>query len=102
MVQSKGQKRWNWSCLNDVHKNGGKKQNVITSRKRCEKRKEEQGQGQFHKPFYKQLLLAQIPKAQKDSQVISVFLHFWDLHMLKLLAKRALFLPKSFCQEITL
>jgi hypothetical protein len=30
---------------------------------------------------------AQIPKAQKDSQVIRVFLRFWELHMQKLLVK---------------
>jgi len=29
-----------------------------------------------------------VPKAQKDSQVISVFLRFWDLRALKLLVKR--------------
>jgi len=30
-------------------------------------------QGKFHQHVYPQLLLTQIPKAQKDSQVISVF-----------------------------
>jgi len=29
--------------------------------------------------IYAKLLYTQIPKAQKDSQVISVFLRFWDL-----------------------
>jgi len=32
--------------------------------------------GQFHQHAYKQLLRAKIPKAQKDSQVISVFCAF--------------------------
>jgi len=32
----------------------------------------------FHQHVYVQLLLAKIPKAQKDSQVINVFLSFWD------------------------
>jgi len=31
--------------------------------------------------FYKQLLCTQIPKAQKDSHVISVFLRVWDLRL---------------------
>jgi len=35
--------------------------------------------GLFHLHVYSQLLRAQIPKAKKDSQVISVFLRFWDL-----------------------
>jgi len=35
--------------------------------------------GKFHQHVYAQLLLTQIPKAQKDSQVISVFFCFWDL-----------------------
>ncbi len=39
--------------------------------------------------FYEQLLCLQIPKAQEDSQVINVFLHFWDLHVQKLLVKRS-------------
>jgi len=34
------------------------------------------------------LLCMQIPKEQKDSQVISVFLHLWDLRVQKLLLKR--------------
>jgi len=42
---------------------------------------------QFHQNVYVQLLHVQIPKAQKDSQVISVFLHFWNLHAQKLLIK---------------
>jgi len=29
--------------------------------------------------FYKQRLHAQIPKAQKDSDDLTVFLRFWDL-----------------------
>jgi len=33
----------------------------------------------FSPQIYTKLLQAQIPKAQKDSQVISVFLCFWDL-----------------------
>ncbi len=36
-------------------------------------------QGSFHQHVYEQLLDVQILKAQKDSWVISVFLHFWDL-----------------------
>jgi len=35
--------------------------------------------GQFHQHVYAQLLCAKIPKVQKDSQVISVVLHFCDL-----------------------
>jgi len=35
--------------------------------------------GQFHQLVNMQLLLKQIPKAQKDSQVINDFLRFWDL-----------------------
>jgi len=35
--------------------------------------------GQFHQHVYLKLLLEKITKAQKDRQVISVFLHFWDL-----------------------
>jgi hypothetical protein len=35
--------------------------------------------GHFYQHVYTQLLCMQIPKAQIDSQVISVFLHFWDL-----------------------
>jgi hypothetical protein len=31
--------------------------------------------------FYDQPLSRKIPKAQKDIQVISVFLHFWDLYL---------------------
>jgi hypothetical protein len=42
-------------------------------------------QGSISPTFYQQLLCAQIPKAQKDSQVISVFLRFWDLFTQKLL-----------------
>jgi len=34
--------------------------------------------GQFYQHAYAQLLQAKIPKAQKDSHVISVFLCFWD------------------------
>ncbi len=37
--------------------------------------------GQFHQHVYAKFLHVQIPKAQKDSQVITVFLHFWDLRM---------------------
>ncbi len=36
--------------------------------------------GSISPTFSEQLLRAQIPKAQKDSQVITVFLHIWDLH----------------------
>jgi hypothetical protein len=38
------------------------------------------GQVQFHQHAYMQLLHVQIPKAQKDSQVINVFFCFLDLH----------------------
>ncbi len=44
--------------------------------------------GQFCQYVYDQFLLAQIPKVQKESQVISVFLHFWDLRVQKMLVKR--------------
>jgi len=37
--------------------------------------------------FYKQLTRAQIPKAQKDTDDLTVFLRFWDLHTLKLCVK---------------
>jgi hypothetical protein len=37
--------------------------------------------------FTAQLLRTQIPKLQKDSLVISVFLHFWDLWVQKLQVK---------------
>jgi len=40
--------------------------------------------GRFHQHVYAKLLHAKIPKAQKDSQVISVFLHLWDLRVQKL------------------
>jgi hypothetical protein len=40
---------------------------------------------QFYQHVYKKLLSAKIPKALKESQVISVFLHFWDLCTQKLL-----------------
>jgi len=43
--------------------------------------------GQFHQHIYVQLLQVQIPKAQKDSQVINVILHFWDLREQNLLVK---------------
>jgi len=36
-------------------------------------------QGTISSMFYKQLLHTKIPIVQKDSQIISVFLHFWDL-----------------------
>ena len=39
------------------------------------------GQVSISSMFYLQFLCAKIPIAQKDSQVIIVFLHFWDLHM---------------------
>jgi len=35
--------------------------------------------------FYEQLLRTQIQKAQKDSQVVNLFLRFWGLRMQKLL-----------------
>jgi len=34
----------------------------------------------FHQHFYAQILRAKNPKVQRDCQVISVFLPFWDLH----------------------
>jgi len=37
--------------------------------------------------LHEQHLRAQIPKAQKDSQVSIVFLHFWDLHAQNLLVE---------------
>jgi len=36
-------------------------------------------QGLISPRFYEQLLRTHIPKAQKDTQAIIVFLHFWDL-----------------------
>jgi len=39
----------------------------------------------FYQHVYKKLLQAQIPKAQKDSQVIIVFLPFWEMREQKLL-----------------
>jgi len=45
--------------------------------------------GSISSTFFEQLLCAQIPKVQKkDSQVISVYLHFWDLLTQKLLMER--------------
>ncbi len=38
---------------------------------------------QFLQHVYTQFLYAQIPKSQKDSQVVSVFLHFEDLRSKK-------------------
>jgi len=43
--------------------------------------------GRFYQHFYKQPLLKKIPTAQKDREVIPVFLRFWDLHLQKLLVK---------------
>jgi len=43
--------------------------------------------GRFHQHVYVQLLRLQIPKAQKDSQVISVFLHILDLFEKKFCVK---------------
>jgi len=40
---------------------------------------------QFHQHFYEQFLLKQIPKAQKDTDDLTVFLRFWDLCVAKLL-----------------
>jgi len=44
--------------------------------------------GSISPTFYKQLLGKKIPKVQKDSQVISVFLCIWNLQEKKLLVKR--------------
>jgi len=43
--------------------------------------------GQFQQHVYAQLLCLQISKVQRDSQVIRVFLRFWDLCAQKLLIK---------------
>ncbi len=43
--------------------------------------------GWFYQHGYVQLLIAQIPKAEKDSQAISVFLNLWD-HQEKMLLIR--------------
>jgi len=43
--------------------------------------------GRFHQQVYGQLLRAQIPKEQKDSQTISVFSRFRDLFAKKQLYK---------------
>jgi len=42
--------------------------------------------------FFAQLVRAQIPKAQKDTEDLSEFVHFWDLHSRKLLIKMLLLL----------
>jgi hypothetical protein len=70
---------------------------------------------QFYQHVYVQLLHEMIPKAQKDSQVISVLSHFWDLSKKiaapKMLVKlttdvyftnilQAAFVPMLFCQNI--
>jgi len=44
----------------------------------------------FHQLVYAQLICSKIPKAQKDSQVTSVLLNFWDLFAQKLLVKSKL------------
>ncbi len=36
--------------------------------------------GQFYQSFDKQFFCEKIPKAQKDTDKKTVFLHFWDLH----------------------
>jgi hypothetical protein len=46
-----------------------------------------QTSGRFHQHVFEQLLRVQIPKAKKDSEVISVFLRFWNLCAQKLLVK---------------
>jgi len=43
--------------------------------------------GRFHQQVHAQLLHAKIPQDQKDSQVISDTLHFWELFVQKLLVK---------------
>ncbi len=43
--------------------------------------------GSISPTLYEQLLHAQIPKVQKDSQVVSLFLHFCDLHTKNLLVE---------------
>jgi len=53
---------------------------------------------QFHQHAYAKLLHAQIPKLQKDIQVVSVFLRFWDLGLISQRCLRAVFKhidPKS-------
>jgi len=48
--------------------------------------------------FFKQLLHAKIPKPQKDSQIIIVFLHFWDRCVQKQLLKHWRIQPlQSYC-----
>ncbi len=35
--------------------------------------------GQFHQHFMQTILHAQIPKVQKDTDILNEFLNFWDL-----------------------
>ncbi len=56
--------------------------------------------------FYEQLLHTKIPKAQKDTDDLTVFLRFWDLHMktlcINMLIKSTLgvYLEKIYTLEI--
>jgi len=43
--------------------------------------------GSISPTFYEKLLRAQIPKVQKESEVISIFLRFWDLYRVKAACK---------------
>jgi len=51
--------------------------------------------------FYEQLLHAQIPKVQKGTDDLTVFLHFWDLIAQKLLVKDWLNGPREARHEPT-
>ncbi len=48
--------------------------NVILQDRGCQP-----GGGVDFTTFYEQLLCAEIPKEQKDTNDLIVFLHFWDL-----------------------
>jgi hypothetical protein len=43
--------------------------------------------GPFHQHVYEKAFSMQIPKAQKDSEVVSVFLRLWDLQAEELCVK---------------
>jgi len=63
------------------------KHSSSTAKIRKRKKQSIGSNGRFHQHVYIAALLAQIPKAPKDSQVIGVFLHFFDLRAQKLLEK---------------
>jgi len=48
-------------------------------KKGIEEKKSQEFQVSISPTFYEQLLHTKIPKAQKDTNDLTVFLHFWDL-----------------------